>query len=84
MEETLKVSIGGVSFTINRDGFNRLDAYLRGIEGYYATRQGGREIVDDIESRIAELLLENFPQTGGVCVVAISDFVVNIALGNCL
>ena len=58
MEETLKVSIGGVSFTINRDGFNRLDAYLRGIEGYYATRQGGREIVDDIESRIAELLLE--------------------------
>lgn len=58
MEETLKVSIGGVSFMINKDGFNRLDAYLRGIEAHYAGKSGGREIVDDIESRIAELLLE--------------------------
>ncbi len=60
MEETLKVSIGGVSFIINRDGFNRMDAYLRAIENHYAKNNGGREIVDDIESRIAELLLEKY------------------------
>ena len=58
MEEALKVSIGGVSFIINKEGFSRLDSYLRGIEKYYANRPGGKEIVDDIESRIAELLLE--------------------------
>jgi len=58
MEEALKVSIGGVSFIINRDAFNSLDSYLRGIENHYANREGGREIVEDIESRIAELLLE--------------------------
>ncbi|MBO7562871.1 MAG: PspC domain-containing protein [Bacteroidales bacterium] len=58
MEEVLKVSIGGVSFAINKDGYNRLDYYLRGIESHYSRRPGGKEIVDDIESRIAELLLE--------------------------
>ncbi len=58
MEEVLKVSIGGVSFAINKDGYARMDSYLRGIESHYAKRPGGKEIVDDIESRIAELLLE--------------------------
>ena len=75
MEEVLKVSIGGVPFIINRDGFNRLDTYLRGIESYYSSRPGGKEIVDDIESRIAELLLEKHTKEDVVNLERVEDMI---------
>ncbi len=58
MEETIKVSIGGISFAVNKDAYQRLSLYIKDLENHYSTKPEGKEIINDIESRIAELLLE--------------------------
>ena len=58
MGETIKVSIGGISFSVTKDAYERLRDYLNSIEKHYKGKLDGQEIINDIESRIAELLLE--------------------------
>ncbi|MBR4802376.1 MAG: PspC domain-containing protein [Bacteroidales bacterium] len=58
MEEVMRVSIGGVPFTLSPIAFQKMKAYLDSITRHYEKRPDGREIISDIESRIAELLLE--------------------------
>jgi len=60
MEETLKISIGGVAFIINKNAYAKLDNYLKVLTVHYSARPEGSEILDDIERRIAELLLDKF------------------------
>jgi len=58
MKKTLEIGIGGKSFIIDEDAYERLKDYL----GTFRTRLSddqGREVMDEIEARIAELLLEN-------------------------
>ncbi len=58
MEETIKVNIGGVAFIINRDAYEILNKYLNELQRHYGNTAEGTEVMKDIESRIAELLLE--------------------------
>ncbi|MBQ6311502.1 MAG: PspC domain-containing protein [Bacteroidales bacterium] len=58
MEEVLRVSIGGVPFTLSPEAYHRMKGYLDSINRHYGKRPEGQEIINDIESRIAELLLE--------------------------
>ena len=60
MEETLKISIGGVAFIINKNAYAKLENYLKVLTVHYSARPEGSEILDDIERRIAELLLDKF------------------------
>jgi phage shock protein PspC (stress-responsive transcriptional regulator) len=60
MEETLKISIGGVAFVINKNAYAKLENYLKALTAHYSSRPEGKEILDDIERRIAELLLDKF------------------------
>lgn len=43
-----------------------MDAYLNSIKKKYATTNGGDEIINDIELRIAELLIEQVGLNGAV------------------
>lgn len=58
MKQVIKVSIAGVSFTLDSDAHNILDLYLKELKNHYRAEENGQEIIDDIEERIAELLLE--------------------------
>lgn len=58
MKEVVKVSIAGVSFTLDTDAHYLLDQYLGELKAHYKTEENGQEIIDDIEERIAELILE--------------------------
>lgn len=55
MKKTVIVNINGIIFHIDEDAYNRLNAYLDALHRYFDTQPEGREIVSDIESRIAEL-----------------------------
>ncbi|MEG2759446.1 MAG: PspC domain-containing protein, partial [Rikenellaceae bacterium] len=57
MKETLNININGIRFIINNDAYDDLKVYLDKIEAAYLKEPSGREIVSDIEARIAELLL---------------------------
>ena len=58
MKEVLKVSIARVSFTMEKEAHKELDQYLDNLRGYYREESGRDEILDDIEERVAELILE--------------------------
>ncbi len=59
MKATVKVSISGVAFNLEDDAYAILKKYLDELEAYFAKREGGKEIIDDMEARIAELLLSH-------------------------
>jgi phage shock protein PspC (stress-responsive transcriptional regulator) len=54
MKKAIKINISGVIFHIDEDAYEKLKSYLKSVELYF-TEKEGKEIVDDIEARIAEL-----------------------------
>ncbi|MCR5708874.1 MAG: PspC domain-containing protein [Bacteroidales bacterium] len=58
MKKTLNIGIGGKSFIIDEDAHDRLKSYLETFRSRLADGQGN-EVMDEIEARIAELLLSN-------------------------
>lgn len=58
MTKVEKVSIGGIAFVLDEEAYGILDSYLGELRDYYGDRDGGREIMDDIEERLAELITE--------------------------
>ncbi len=57
MNEIKKYSISGISFAFDEEAYNALKRYLDSLEDAYRTSSDGREIIADIEARIAELIL---------------------------
>ena len=56
MNKTHNINVGGYPFTIDDDAFHALEDYLARIESRYSNTEGGAEIIEDIEQRMAELL----------------------------
>ena len=54
MKKTLSINIAGIVFHIEEDAFATLDAYLKSIHAYFQNFEGSKEIIEDIEARIAE------------------------------
>ncbi len=77
MKKVEKVSIGRYAFTLNEDAYRKVSEYLNELNGYYAKREGGSEIMEGIEERMAELLLEKCGP-GGIVSAEIIDVVISI------
>ncbi|MBR5075479.1 MAG: PspC domain-containing protein [Bacteroidales bacterium] len=58
MKKTLNIGIGGKSFIIDEDAHDRLRNYLDTFRSRLTDEQGS-EVMNDIEARIAELLLSH-------------------------
>ena len=58
MKEVEKLSIGGYAFTLEKDASEEVSRYLKDLETHYLGQQGGKEIMEGIEERMAELLLD--------------------------
>jgi phage shock protein PspC (stress-responsive transcriptional regulator) len=54
MKKTISINIAGIVFYIEEDGYEKLNAYLKSIQKYFSSYEGSKEIVEDIEARIAE------------------------------
>ena len=54
MKKTINISIGGMSFQIEEDAYERLDNYLKSIKQHFSSYPESAEIVSDIEDRIAD------------------------------
>lgn len=64
MKEVERISLGGYAFTFEKDAATLAQNYLRELENYYSTREGGSEILEGIEERMAELLQEKCGRDG--------------------
>lgn len=56
---TTQVSIAGIGFVFSGESYRTIRRYLDKIEAGYAANPDGREIVADIEARIAEIIMES-------------------------
>ncbi len=58
MKQTYSINLAGMVFNIDDDAYFELKDYLHQIETHFANAEERREIIADIESRIAELFQE--------------------------
>ena len=56
MKEVFDISLQGVAFKIEKDAYGLLESYLEELKSHYGKQE--EEVVNDIEERISELLLE--------------------------
>jgi len=62
MKKTININLAGFVFYIDEDAYEALQKYLNNIRTYLGNTEGKDEIIDDIESRIAELFSEKQKQ----------------------
>jgi phage shock protein PspC (stress-responsive transcriptional regulator) len=62
MKKTFTINISGNVFHIEEDAYEQLRDYLQRLNQYFGSQVGGQEILQDIESRIAELLQEKITE----------------------
>jgi len=55
MKKTFTINISGTVFHIEEDAYEILQQYLINLKNHFGTDEEGREIIADIEARIAEL-----------------------------
>jgi len=58
MNKTISINLAGIVFNIDEHAYRILDKYLSTISGYFSEADGKKEIMADIESRIAEMFQE--------------------------
>ena len=58
MENIRQISLNGIVFNVEEDGYIVLKKYIDNLGKYYADKEDGKEIVEDIQIRFSELLLE--------------------------
>lgn len=58
MNKTISINLGGIFFVVNENAYAILKQYIEALEKKYANARDGKEIVNDIESRMAELFTQ--------------------------
>ena len=58
MKKNITINLCGRLFNIDEDAYELLQHYMDTLRSYFAKQEGGDEIADDIEIRIAELFDE--------------------------
>ncbi|MGQ1786445.1 PspC domain-containing protein [Saccharicrinis sp. GN24d3] len=78
MKKTVNINLSGRVFYIDDDAFARLREYLDRLEHYFKQQDEGQEIINDIESRIAELLGERISGKSGVVTLGMVEEVIGM------
>ncbi len=71
MKKNITINMQGRLYAIDEDAYDLLKQYEDSLRNYFANKEGGNEIVDDIEARIAELFDEVV--ASGKAAIDISD-----------
>ena len=58
MKKNITINLCGRLFQIDEDAYELLQQYINSLRSSFGRQDGGEEIVDDIEARIAELFEE--------------------------
>lgn len=59
MKKTVTINLGGRAFIIDEDAYSKLKDYLKKVESELKHSLDKREILEDIEMRVSEILREN-------------------------
>lgn len=80
MDKIITINLGGYAIKMEEDAYEALKPYIHQIEETFANTENGKEIINDIEARLAEMLME---RTAGKVSATIEDVeFVKKAMGN--
>ncbi len=65
MDKIITINLGGYAIRMEEDAYEALKPYIRQIEEKFANTENGKEIINDIEARIAEMLMERIEKMQG-------------------
>ncbi len=80
MNKTVTVNIGGVVFHIDENAYERFKKYLESIRLHFTASEGQEEIMQDIESRIAEMFQDRVKEKQVITLVDVDE--VTIIMGK--
>lgn len=78
MNKVISIHIASTPFFIDEDAYTLLQDYLQKLERWFAGKEGGKEIVSDIESRLSELFGERIAHKNSVLSIAMVREVIQI------
>ena len=78
MNKTITVNIGGLVFHVDENAYEKLKQYLHSIRQFFTAEDGRDEIVQDIESRIAEMFQERLIDNKAVVIMEDVDHVIGV------
>lgn len=78
MKKTITMNLSGIVFHIEEDAYEKLSQYLHTIKGYFKNAEGCEEIMNDIESRIAEMLQTKVSTAKQAVIMADIDSVIAV------
>ena len=55
MKKTISINLGGIAFTIDEDAYLMLHEYIESIGRHLGNSDATKEVIQDIEARLAEL-----------------------------
>lgn len=58
MKKNININLFGTLYSIDEDAYELLKKYQDNMRSYYSRKEGGEEIADDVEHRVAELFAE--------------------------
>jgi phage shock protein PspC (stress-responsive transcriptional regulator) len=76
MKKTFSININGLLFNIDEDAFEKLNNYLKTLKKHFKNTEGGDDIVNDIEARIAEILKSRMKDAQQIATEADVDFAI--------
>ena len=62
MKKNITINLFGTLYNIDEDACQLLEQYIESMKSYFSRQEGGEEIADDIEHRVAELLWQQKQQ----------------------
>ncbi len=78
MKRTITMNLSGIVFHIEEDAYEKLNQYLQTIKSYFKDAEGCDEIMNDIESRIAEMLQGKVSNTKQAVIMADVQNVISV------
>lgn len=81
MKSTQTINLNGQLFNIDTDAYQLLDSYIKNLNAFFAKAPESKEIVEDIEGRIRELLSAKRPNPTDIITIADVEEVIR-TVGN--
>ena len=78
MKKSIKINLAGLVFHIDEDAYEKLKEYLHAITEQFQDLEEGEEIINDIESRIAELFQDYIDENKEVITIADVEKMISI------
>ena len=79
MKKNITINLCGRLFQIDEDAYELLQQYIESLRASFGKQEGGEEIADDIEARIAELFAElNANGTMAITIDHVKDIITRI------